>query len=166
MSILNVATVQASTISSSNGTTAFTIDSSGRVSSSQNISFKAYSNATNVSYTTTSTVIWNLTQHNLGNCYNTSNGRFTAPITGTYHFGFHTYRQGASGYVRMYITSNSNAPAYLIEPANASGAVSLNLHCTVRLQANDYVLCELQADAATNFYFVENHSFFYGFLIG
>jgi hypothetical protein len=92
MSILNVGTVQASTISSSTGTTAFTIDSSGRVSSSQNISFKAYSNATNVSYTTTSTVIWNLTQHNLGNCYNTSNGRFTAPITGTYHFGFHTYR--------------------------------------------------------------------------
>jgi hypothetical protein len=166
MSILNVGTIQANTISSSTGTTALTIGSSGILTRNQNISFKAFSTAANISYTTTATVVWPLTQHNLGNFYSTSTGRFTAPVTGTYHFGFHTYRQGASGYVRMFITSNSNSPAYLIEPPNASVAVSLNLHCTVRLQANDFVQCELQADASTQFFFAENHSFFYGFLIG
>jgi hypothetical protein len=162
-----MSTLKVGTIQSTGGTNAFTINASGYVSRSQNISFKAYSTNGDVTYGNAyTTVIWSTTQHNLGNCYSTSTGIFTAPIAGTYHFGFHAYRQGASGYTRMWIVANSNSPAYMIERPDTSYATTWNEHCTVYLNANDYVYCQIQADSNTNFYFAEDHSFFYGFLIG
>jgi hypothetical protein len=162
-----MSTLKVNSIQHSNGTAALNIDSSGRVTMAQNISFKAYGTAGDISYgSSNTTVIWSTTQHNLGNCYNNSTGRFTAPVAGTYHFGFHAYRQATSAITRQYIAANSNAPAYLIFAPNASYPFSLNLHCTVYLNVNDYVYCQLQAEAATNFYFADNHSFFYGFLVG
>jgi hypothetical protein len=86
MSILNVGTVQASTISSSTGTTAFTIDSGGRVVSPNRPSFLAYNVTLNQSVTAPNAIAMTGTYDNSGNHYNTTNSRFVAPVAGDYFF--------------------------------------------------------------------------------
>jgi hypothetical protein len=67
-----------------NGTTRMVIDSSGRVTTPYQPAFRAYSSAG--SYSTTNTdIAFPSTDFNIGNHYNTSNGRFTAPVSGVYH---------------------------------------------------------------------------------
>lgn len=63
------------------------IDSQGRVTKPLHPAFQAY-NAQGQYITGTSEAAFNSTYVNIGNCYNTSNGRFTAPIAGTYAFHF------------------------------------------------------------------------------
>jgi hypothetical protein len=89
MSILNVDTVSANTISSSTGTTALTIDSSGRVLRATLPSFDAVLTTTTGSsqfLTANTEIVFNSTNFNDGSHYNTSNGRFTAPVAGKYMF--------------------------------------------------------------------------------
>ena len=43
------------------------------------------------------TVVFDQNQHNIGSNYNTSNGRFTAPVDGTYIFTYYSIYQGNSG---------------------------------------------------------------------
>jgi len=43
------------------------------------------------------TVVFDQNQHNTGSNYNTSNGRFTAPVDGTYIFHYYSIYQGNSG---------------------------------------------------------------------
>jgi len=42
------------------------------------------------------TIVFDQNQHNIGSNYNTSNGRFTAPVTGTYIFHYYSIYQGNS----------------------------------------------------------------------
>ena len=86
MSILNVATVQANTIQSSNGTAALTIDSGGRVVSPNRPSFLAYNVTLNQSVTAPDAIAMTGTYDNTGNHYNTTNSRFIAPVAGDYFF--------------------------------------------------------------------------------
>ena len=165
MSTLNAVTLKSTTIQHTNGTNALTIDSSGRVTRAQNISFKAYSTVGDVTFTSTqSTVIWSTTQHNLGSCYSNSTGRFTAPVSGTYHFGAHFYRQVTGDFSRIWIYTNSSNPAYSILPT--SNANTIQAHCTTYMNANDYAYVQAAIQATGQYYFADNHSFFYGFLIG
>ena len=43
------------------------------------------------------TIIFNTTYVNLGGGYDSSTGKFTAPINGTYHFNFHCFTAGNTG---------------------------------------------------------------------
>ena len=72
-----------------NGTTGLTIDSSGRVSNPNLISFEAIRTLGNVAVN--NVVVFNQTRHNTGGHYNTSNGTFTAPIAGSYIFTCHGF---------------------------------------------------------------------------
>ena len=160
-----MSTLKVNSIQHSNGTAALNIDSSGRITRAQNISFKAYSTVGDVTFTSTqSTVIWSTTEHNLGNCYSNSTGRFTAPVAGTYHFGAHFYRQGTADYSRIWIYTNTNNTAYAILPA--SNPSTIQAHCTTYMNANDYAYVQAGIQATGQYYFADNHSFFYGFLIG
>jgi hypothetical protein len=89
MSILNVGTVQASTISSSTGTAALTIDTSGRVLRSNVPAFDAVLTTTTGSsqfLTANTEIVFNSVNLNDGSHFNTTTGRFTAPIAGKYMF--------------------------------------------------------------------------------
>jgi hypothetical protein len=87
MSILNVGEVQTNFIKSTTGTTSLNIDSTGRVLIPNQPSFAAtgpsdyttYNNGTEITKFTS-------TLFNVGNHYNTTTCRFTAPIAGIYHF--------------------------------------------------------------------------------
>lgn len=169
MSTLNAATIKTAAIQHTGGTAALNINSSGYVTRASNIGFKAYSTPGDVAFgNSTTTIVWATTSHNYGNGYSNTTGRFTAPVAGIYHFGYHLYRQTASGYTRMFLDGTGGGAniAYQISPPNTSYAISPNIHGAVYMNANDYVICTLQADSSTNFYFAINHSFFYGFLVG
>lgn len=59
------------------------IDSSGRITAPYQPAFAAYRNIV-TSYTSGQTIIWNIKLFDRQNNYDTSNGRFTAPISGVY----------------------------------------------------------------------------------
>ncbi len=60
------------------------VNNAGQVTMPYQPAFRAYSSAG--SYSTTNTdIAFPTADFNVGNCYNTSNGRFTAPVAGVYH---------------------------------------------------------------------------------
>ena len=70
------------------GTTSrLTIDASGRVTKPYQPSCYVRANSGGP-WETDDVVIFNGVDTNIGNCYNTSNGRFTAPVNGRYMFSF------------------------------------------------------------------------------
>ena len=71
-------------IKHSGGTSALTIDSSGRTLFPSRPAFSATRDAGDVAVG--SVVIFDDVRTNIGNHYDASNGRFTAPIAGTYAF--------------------------------------------------------------------------------
>ena len=69
------------------GTERMRIDASGRVTTPSQPSCYVRGNSGGP-WETNDVVIFNGVDTNIGNCYNTSNGRFTAPVNGRYMFSF------------------------------------------------------------------------------
>ena len=78
------------------GTTRLRIDNNGYVTTPSQPSFRATKSGSTFN-TGGGTVVFDQNQHNTGSNYNTSNGRFTAPVTGTYIFHYYSIYQGNSG---------------------------------------------------------------------
>lgn len=88
--IIEATNLQTDNIKSSGGTTAMTIDSSGRVLQPTKPSFCARHNGSSFN-TNGATIAWNLTNgtygsFDIGNNYNTSTYKYIVPITGVYWF--------------------------------------------------------------------------------
>jgi len=81
--------------------------------------------------------------------YNSSNGRFTAPVTGLYEFGFSSdiNVSSASGYINVGTFKNGSAYLYHYEDKIASAWQYIAFSDRIALNQNDYV--ELQAAANT-----------------
>ena len=144
-------------ISSSADATAITIDSSERVLIPNQPGFHAKCNGSNFQCGNNQTwtdLIFDRTATVDGGCYNTgshydtSNGKFTAPIAGFYMVDacmrVDNYTGGASGYVYFKVKINTDTAfialyQYIDQPDTA------NLHGTVKLDANDYVHCRTWA---------------------
>jgi len=169
-SILKVNTIQDAT----NSNTAISVDSSGRVTTPARPAFSAYLTAS-VSYGSADAyqlVTWNATHFNIGNCYSTSTGKFTAPVTGIYQFNAHLYMYSTNSVsVNFYI---NGARIYRISNKNGSSDVNPNtstgnmLH---NLTANDEVQIYALANDACTIYHggggaVDITSYFSGFLVG
>jgi hypothetical protein len=135
MSTINTVTLKSTTIQHTNGTTALTIDSSGRVQKPNQPAFSA--TRTGGAFTNTGVGVFNTTYFNIGGHYNTSTGRFTAPITGTYIMTCAGLPNATTGSVFMYIMKNGSiygASIYVINPDESVAATSI-----MNLSVNDYV---------------------------
>ena len=91
-SILKVNTIQDAT----NSNTAMTIDSSGRVLTPAKPSFCAYEDSGGHQIDATNTIRYQTTTCNVGNHYNTSTYKFTAPVAGAYYFSFTAWSNSSS----------------------------------------------------------------------
>jgi hypothetical protein len=122
---------------------AFKISQGGLVTMTYQPSFYATSTAGSTSYANNEVIVFNTARHNTGSYYNTSNGRFTAPIAGKYLFTINVYAYGGAN---TGIVLTVNGSQYSITDVTpyvnvASNAVAITDGFTLvwELAAGDYV---------------------------
>ena len=103
-----MSTLKVDTIQHSGGTTGLTIDSSGRILTPKLPVFYAEKTAVFNSTSAFQEIVYNIAHINQGNCYDTSTGRFTAPITGIYEFAYGHIATAADNVHRMLLKKNGS----------------------------------------------------------
>ena len=172
MSTLNV-----NTIANVSGTTSLTIDSSGRILTPTRPAFRAFlsSNTGNVDYTSAaaSDFVFDSESYDIGGNYNTSNGKFTAPIAGLYHFTANMYGTGfGSGvtWASVYIFVNGTQVSRTINDPEGGAYAFPQITDNLQLTAGQEVTIRLgvSGDSTVNVSGSSDGSItnFSGFLIG
>ena len=153
------------------------IDNSGRVTKPYNPSFMAYGNS---SYTTVpvgsplNPYIFPNTAHNIGSHYNTSNGKFTCPVDGVYHFDINmfadsTTNQTSAATIEFYVRKNGGNISRLHTKkgygnmGDDQGTVSISF--TEQFSANDEITV-YAASYNVSYRIYGGHSYFSGYLVG
>jgi hypothetical protein len=126
------------------GTDGMIINSSGVVTTPSQPAFRAYNSVNGFWYVNNNdTLIFDVTEYNIGNCYNTSNGRFTAPVAGVYQFNFYTIVYGNLQNGAISLRRNGGAPTSghnIHFSPSVSGAWSNVVYTTsIYLNAGDYI---------------------------
>jgi len=158
-----------------NGTSAATIDTSGRILTPARPAFYAHRLASGIqslSSQTDTLAAFNETDHNIGGHYSTSTYTFTCPISGLYQFQHWCYVYNTTQTnTRLFINGSKKYRFASIEtdttnnPHGAGGGIALSL------SANDTVQLYVWASNAANLYAGdasqnERSSFFSGYLVG
>ena len=160
-SILKVNTIQDAT----NSNTAMSIDSTGRILTPARPAFNVWYSGSNLA--STATIVWNNVEINVGSHYDTSNGRFTAPITGIYFFSWFAVstsgtefgtRLAIDGSVSSHVWTFSNAASGDNQFESASGSTMLSL------SASQYVT--ITCSNGTMLGAANYHNNFCGYLVG
>lgn len=143
------------------GTERFKIDSSGRVTRPFQTAFYAAGSGGNVTTTNMYDFIFDNVITNIGNNYNGSNGRFTAPIAGLYHFSYNLFNNGGTGRISFKYNSGS----YNGSEMDCSSTIGpIGQSATIYLNANDWVTVgDWQSISGKTIYM--GHSSFSGFLV-
>lgn len=169
-----MSTLFVNNISHTNDTSAMTIDTSGRVSRSVIPAFFVYNNTNNwISNVSVGTLIqFNTAKFNLGNHFNLSTYKFTAPVAGLYQFNVRTYVNNDAGdnawgvaiNDTVYNHSNEAYPLFgnLASPGNANDQGANGSHL-LNLSASDTV--DVRSMHANTDYFGTMTSFS-GFFVG
>ena len=151
----------------SSGTTLMTIGASGYITNPLQPAF----NATRTSGQTISgtvTLVFNSVRSNASNSYNSSNGYFTAPISGQYLFTFKSlfYAFDTSEYLDLYSYVNSTIRNRYEQTGNGGGHTQINYAEIVYLNSNDTfrLVCSDRNTGSYAMYANENH--FSGRLLG
>jgi hypothetical protein len=154
----------------SNGGEALKIDTSGRVTTPQQPSFRAYY-GTNATWTLTSnaTFVFNTTEYNIGSCYNISNGRFTAPVAGVYQFNFYTIVNGNYTNAAISIMKNGGAATsgynMHFSPSVVNAWSNVVYTTSMYLNPGDYVYMINSSGFSVDFH-GKDWSSFSGYLVG
>ena len=140
------------------------VDASGRVTMPYQPVFDvAYSGG---GYSTFGTVVFNTTYSNVGGHYNTSNGRFTAPVSGNYLFYTSYIKNALYSVARRRFDKNgseaSNGRHLRLDDDQPYGDNG-TLQAMMYLNANDYVTVNQTAGSS---YGTAQYDYFGGYLIG
>jgi hypothetical protein len=153
------------------------IDNSGRVTMPNQPSFFARGSGNNwvsISNGNRSSPTYATPIFNTGSHFNTSNGRFTAPVNGLYYFMFHPYVKmnsasdsGYYGTTEILVNGNLyNGLETIYGYYNAADYDQVQpVTSIISLSASDYVTTAVQANNA-DVSFYERGCYFMGYLIG
>jgi len=172
-SILKVSEIQDPT----NGNSALTVDSTGRILTPARPAFHARLTSGSTEGKT-GVLVFNVEDFDIGGNYDTSNGRFTAPVAGIYYFVYDALVAGSTGGAALgagvssflqFIKNGSEGDWSKRTYAYITGETQYNtmhrVEC-IQLAANDYV----QVKIGQNYAYVDasgNYDpTFQGFLIG
>lgn len=158
-----------------NSNTAMSIDTSGRVTTPTRPAFHARLSGTGASGVQGS-LVFNEEDFDIGSNYDTSNGRFTAPIAGIYYFAFDALvcnstagALGANAYTRVRFIKNGSGGLFSQFSYNFTGTTQYNtinrIDC-IQLSANDYVQVKVENQYVYTDATGEFDATFQGFLIG
>ena len=147
------------------------IDSNGYVTKPNQPSFlmKKYSGGSNAIANNT---VWTYDEalSNVGGHANISNGRFTAPVAGSYCFMWHNIGEGSSSVYRSFIRYNASSTwgsgSFRLESRNyhSAGYPNASAQAVVYLNASDYV--DIYVTGGGLYSDTTNGVWFCGFLIG
>lgn len=150
-SVLKVTEIQDPT----NSNTALTIDSSGRVSLPQipcacvTINTSNSQDTSNPYTTTGADILFNKVTINQGSVYDSTNGKFTAPIAGIYEFSYTFLKDDDSGANVTYFDMFKNGVSYVsnagsrLYDENPNTYGNMSQKTLVDLAANDYLTLRL-----------------------
>jgi hypothetical protein len=137
------------------GTNAISINSGNQVNLPVQPIF--WVNQGNVSYTNATITYGNIVI-NVGSNYNSTNGRFTAPIAGTYFFFAQNYANGGNSDLALQVNGSARCTS------RASNATTGNVMATITLAVNDYVT--VYTSGSASYSDGSNWGYFGGYLIG
>lgn len=162
-------TLKVDNIAHSGGTSAMTIDSSGRVLFPNRPSFRAYLSS-DQSQSGITQIIFNTESFDSGNTYNTSNGRFTPSVVGKYYVNASIGIDGADANGRIRVHLYKNGASYTFSSSGIASTADYGgvAQCSslIELDADDYVTAHVEytgSDAVTG---QSAKTWFEGFLIG
>jgi hypothetical protein len=137
MSTINATTLRATTIQHTNGTAALNIDSSGRITYPNQPSFRV--SRSNTTALSAGVVAFDNVFHNIGGHYNTSTGRFTAPVSGVYFISATGGKDSNSGAGWGFDIRRNGTTVSRIELASATfGYTWKTGSAVVQASANDF----------------------------
>jgi len=146
-------------------------DSAGRVRMPYQPAFTAHGNS-GYWYNTVGTVPYNVVDLNIGEHYNTSNYRFVAPVSGTYHFTW-SILTGASANSGHTVLRKNGTPLYEVAHAQPAGGAEYDYvggGVNIGLSASDWVDIYLHTAFTGNGLYMGANQGYYsqwsGFLIG
>jgi hypothetical protein len=140
------------------------IDASGRVTMPYQPAFYAMMNNTNI--TSTAAIIFEDVYVNIGSHYNSANGRFTAPVAGTYHFSANFLKRSGSG--RLLFHKNDTYYGSGASQVYQGTAFEIPMAATIiiTLAAGDYINVIASIDTGDVYGANNCHNGFSGYLIG
>jgi hypothetical protein len=154
------------------GSSRMTIASSGKVSVTGGLAyplhpFSAYYSAQPASWSGPTTIVFNNTLFNGSNAYSSSTGRYTAPVSGYYHFRAHffkytTYTNSSNTYWGI-STSNGYFAKTNHGAASYDGGQEVSMVCY--LEAGDYAYVEISTASTMTSYHSSHFNSFSGYLI-
>ena len=151
-------------IKHTNGTTAMTVDSTGRVLTPARPMF--YAKGANTSGAgSTYNIILTATDFNVGNHYSTSTGIFTAPIAGFYQFHGSIMGDVSDARMMLRIRVNGSDKAQGSSSSNSNQYQDSKVSVLLQLSANDEINLH-NAGNKTTYTLAPMESYFWGMLVG
>jgi len=97
------------------------IDSTGAVTKPYQPAFTAKGLTAQTTYTRNQVVVFSTAPLNIGSGYNTANGRFTAPVAGTYAFAFQIYLNPGNTNAPLGFSKNGTMEIFFLQAATLNG---------------------------------------------
>ena len=143
----------------------FFINRRGYTGTPRHPRFRAWRNVSNWSVSANEEMIWNNTEYNIGTCYSTSTGRFTAPVDGFYSFRFYsiTYKHSTNDAVYVKINGNRQKGGDTHFSTHGTNWENVGWTGIFSLTAGQYVSVFNGGSAVT--YHGDNWSAFEGYLV-
>ena len=154
-------------IKHTNGTTAQTIDSSGRILTPARPMFYATGPLSNVpaGVADDTDIVFPTTDFNVGGHYSTSTGKFIAPIAGIYQFHTSVMGDNAANRMMIRIHLNGSNHAQGSSSSASNGYQDSKVSVLMQLSQNDEINVH-NAGPKTTYNIRKYEAYFWGMLVG